>query len=243
MKYSAILAYHEYKSTDADLMVNVWGADHAGHVPRIRAGLAALGVKTPLDVVLVQMVKLLRNGEEVKMSKRNGEIYLLDDLIDEIGPDAARFLFLSRSPDAQFEFDLSAFAGDDNPVYYLQYGYARIQHIFKRAKEVGVAEFDVSSLHLLKEKCELEIIRTILKLPDEIIAAAAKYEPHRLLYFAQGLIAQFHSYYNNSKVLGDDVALTQAKLALLQAISIAIKNICAILGISTPDTLKKGETI
>jgi arginyl-tRNA synthetase len=248
---TADLAYHRHKSERGyDRMINVLGADHAGHVPRIRAGMALLGVnEKAFEFVLVQIVRLIRDGAEVKVSKRKGTVYELADLIDEAGADACRFVFLSRSVNAQFDFDLDSIknARQDNPVFYFQYGYARCTTLLRRAQEKGVLlkEVDLVDLNLLKLEEEKQLIAKIGLLPDVITAAAAVLEPHRVLYYCQELIALFHGYYTHTRhdpIIGDDPDKTQARLALVKAIQYTLANAFSVLGISAPEYMSFSTT-
>jgi arginyl-tRNA synthetase len=242
------LAYHKGKfERGFERCIDVWGADHAGHVPRIRAGLRLLGIDDARMVfVLVHMMRIVRDGEEVKLSKRSGQVYELTDLIEEVGPDVCRFLFLLRAANSQFDFDLAAAKAEssDNPVYYFQYGHARCSQILKKAAEsgrefVGATELSDASLARLTLPEERALLKKMSLLPDLVTSAAEALEPHRILYFCQELIAQFHAYYSKYKhserVLSDDVELTQGRLALVAALRQALRSAFGILGISAPD--------
>jgi arginyl-tRNA synthetase len=248
---TADLAYHKDKfDRGFDRCIDVWGADHAGHVPRIRAGLRLLGVDDARMVfVLVQMMRIVRNGEEVKLSKRKGEVFELSDLIEEVGSDACRFIFLLRAATSQFDFDLAAVQAEssENPVFYFQYGHARCSQILKKAAEsgrtfVGVNELSEASLARLTLPEERALLKKMSLLPDMVAGAAEALEPHRVLYFCQELIAGFHAYYskykNTERVLSDDVELTQGRLALVAALRQTLRSAFGILGISAPDYMK-----
>jgi arginyl-tRNA synthetase len=248
---TADLAYHDEKfARGFDRMIDVWGADHAGHVPRIRAGMEALG-RDPaqLDFLLVQMVRLLKGGEEVKISKRSGEVYELRELIEEAGGDVVRFIFLMRSANSQFDFDLELATqqSNDNPVFYCQYGHARCVNVLKKAEEKGQAFGGVDALtdevlarlELPEEKA---MLMKMADLPGLVASAADAMEPHRLLYFAQGLIADFHSYFTQYKhthrIVSDDQDATQARLGLVAALRVTLKQSLGLLGISAPDWME-----
>jgi arginyl-tRNA synthetase len=245
------LAYHMDKTERGfDRMIDVFGADHGGHVPRIRAGVAAAGHSIDaFEFILVQMVRLTRNGKELRFSKRAGQIYGIDELVDEIGADAARFIFLMRSANTQFDFDLDLALkqSNDNPVYYVQYGHARTTTMLKRAESEGCG-FDASQppsvehLARLTLPEEREMLKKIGALSDVIQGAAQACEPHRLVYFCQELISEFHGYFTRYKkterVISDDVELTLARLSLVAAVKQTLKNTLMILGISAPDHME-----
>jgi arginyl-tRNA synthetase len=248
---TADLAYHKAKfDRGFDRCIDVWGADHAGHVPRIRAGLRLLGVDDARMIfVLVQMMRIVRDGEEVKLSKRKGEVFELSDLIEEVGPDACRFIFLLRAANSQFDFDLAAVKAEssENPVFYFQYGHARCSQILKKAAEsgrpfVGVSELSDAALARLTLPEERALLKKMSLLPDLVASAAEALEPHRVLYFCQELIAGFHAYYskykNTERVLSDDAELSQGRLALVAALRQTLRSAFGILGISAPDYMK-----
>jgi arginyl-tRNA synthetase len=199
--------------------------------------------------VLVQMMRIVRNGEEVKLSKRKGEVFQLSDLIEEVGADACRFIFLLRAANSQFDFDLAAVQAEssENPVFYFQYGHARCSQILKKAAEsgrefVGVNALSDASLSRLTLPEERALLKKMSLLPDLVTGAAEALEPHRVLYFCQELIAGFHAYYskykNTERVLSDDVELTQGRLALVAALRQTLRSAFGILGISAPDYMK-----
>ena len=245
---TADLTYHKDKfDRGYERMVNVFGADHAGHVPRLRAGMKLLGFDADkLDFVLVQMVRFVANGVPVKQSKRSGQVYELDDLIEDVGGDVCRFVFLMKTANAQFEFDIEKTKEQsaDNPVYYLQYGHARCAAILKRAEQEGVAFIGAdnvtdSMLGRLTLPEERAMLKRMSLLPDVVVAAAEALEPHRVLYFCQELIAEFHSYYTkhkkNERVVSNDAEKTQGRLALVAALKQTLRSAFAILGINAPD--------
>lgn len=244
---TADLAYHRDKlKRGYELCIDVMGADHFSHSLTIKAGLAALGERVDrVEFVLTQIVRLLRNGQEVRISKRAGNIELLSDLALAVGVDAARFFFLLRAPNAQFDFDLDVAATRslDNPVFYVQYGHARICAIFRRAEKEGQAYqgFDAQTMAALTLPEELALLRKIASFSELIEAAAQSREPHRVVYFVQDLIRDFHSYYSRyrktERVVSDDKIMTQARLGLLSALRQTIANGLTLLGVSAPERM------
>jgi arginyl-tRNA synthetase len=245
---TADLAYHKAKyDRGFDRMIDVWGADHAGHVPRIRAGIELLGYdKSKFDFLLVQMVRLMRDGAEVKISKRAGEVHRLDEFVRETGPDAVRYVYLSRAATTQFDFDLHVLEKKDktNPVFYLQYGHARCCSLLKRAEEqgktfVGNDGLLDRQLEQLTLEAEHDILKKMAQLPDVVAGAAEALEPHRVIYYANELIADFHRYYTNYRkeapIVSDDVDATQARLGMVAALKQTLKCAFGVLGISAPD--------
>ncbi len=250
---TADLAYHKDKyDRGFDVMVDVFGADHAGHVPRIQSGVTLLGFDASrLKFVLVQIVRITRGGEEVKVSKRKGTVFELADLIDEAGPDVCRFIFLMKTANAQFDFDLDGVKKQsrDNPVFYFQYGHARCANLLKKAEEKGVrfvgpqglTAAHLSKLVLPEEKA---MLKKMSQLPDVVASAAEKLEPHHVLYFCQELIADFHSYYTQYRadpIVSADVDKTQGRLAMVAALKHTLKSAFGILGISAPEHMEAPE--
>jgi len=245
------LAYHKDKfDRGFDRAINVWGADHAGYISRTKAGIAALGYDpNRLYVLLYQLVNIVKDGEVVMSSKRKGNILELKaDLIDEIGKDAARFFFLMRSPHSALDIDinLAKKTEKDNPVYYVQYAYARIaQAILKAREEKGVAVPGASDadLSLLTEETEADLIKKLSELPDEIVLSATEYAPQRLVQYARDLAAVFHSFYdagNRSpalRVVCDDPELLKARLVLVSATRTVLRNTLSLLGLSAPERM------
>jgi arginyl-tRNA synthetase len=251
--FCADIAYHWEKRQRADRLVDVFGADHGGYVPRLQAAMQALGSsKDALHVILLQMVNLTRGGEAVKMSKRAGTVVGLRDVVDEVGKDATRFMFLTRRADAQLDFDLELAKKQsmDNPVFYVQYGHARLSAIFARAREAGVeppAAFDLETARALATPGELDLVRRIAAFPDMLAGAALAYEPHRVAFYLQETIAAFHSWYTQGKragerVLGDDPRTTAARLLLCRALQQVLANGLAVLGVAAPDRMESPET-
>jgi arginyl-tRNA synthetase len=249
--FCADIAYHWQKRQRADALVDVLGADHGGYVPRLKAALEALGyAPTDLHVVLIQMVNLTRGGEAVKMSKRAGTVVSLREVVEEVGRDATRFMFLTRRADAQLDFDLELAKRQtlDNPVFYVQYGHARIASILRKAAEVGVAppRFDLDSVRALALPEEQDLVRRILAFPDLVAGAALAYEPHRVAFYLQETIAAFHSYYTGGKrsgerVIGPDPRKTAGRLYLCAALKQVLANGLDVLGVSAPDRMESRE--
>jgi len=238
--FAADIAYHRNKfERGFEKVINIWGADHHGHVARMKGAMQALGhVPEALDVILMQLVRLFRNGEIVRMSKRSGQYITLSELVDEVGKDAARFFFVMRSADSQMDFDLDLAKAEssENPVYYVQYAHARVCSILK-ASIAELPDYTQVDFSLLKEETEIDLLRKIADLPAEIIGAAANYEPHRLTYYAHDLASLFHSFYNSCRVLIDDVELRKARLLLIEATRITLRNVLQLLGVSAPDRM------
>lgn len=237
------IAYHNDKySRGYDKMINIWGADHHGYIPRMKAAMAALGNDPDKLVVLIaQMVSLFQNGEKVKMSKRTGKAVTMEDLMDEVGVDAMRYFFTMRSMDSHLDFDmdLAISTSNENPVYYVQYAHARVCSIFRQAEEQGIALPDYSAIDFgkLTAEREFDLLRKIGELPSEVEAAADHYAPHRLVRYVYDLSAMFHSYYKAERVIVEDLALTHARLALLDAVRGTIANVLRLVGVSAPDRM------
>ncbi len=240
--YAADIAYHKNKfDRGFQQVVNIWGADHHGHVARLKAGIDALGYDPKnLDVILMQLVRLLRGGEVVRMSKRSGTYVTLEELMDDIGVDAARFFFVMRSSDSQMDFDLDLAKSQtaDNPVYYVQYAHARICSILEQAKEQGIALLEVNDpaldLSLLTEESEEDLIRKLLELPDEIAYSAESMEPHRIAAYAMDLAGLFHTFYSHCRVLGVDAGVQAARLQLCQKTAETIAKALTLIGVTAP---------
>ncbi|KTD86299.1 arginine--tRNA ligase [Paenibacillus etheri] len=237
------IAYHSDKyGRGYDKMINIWGADHHGYIPRMKAAMSALGNDPEKLVVLIaQMVSLFQNGEKVKMSKRTGKAVTMEDLMEEVGIDAIRYFFTMRSMDSHLDFDmdLAISTSNENPVFYVQYAHARICSIFRQAEEQGIsipdyAEIDFSKLTAVHE---YDLLRKIGELPAEIAVAAEGYAPHRLIRYVYELAAMFHSYYKAERVITEDAAQTVARLALLGAARTTIANVLRLVGVSAPDRM------
>ena len=238
---AADIAYHNNKfERKFDKLINIWGADHHGYVCRVKAAMAALGYNADdLEVLLLQMVSLYRDGELVKMSKRTGQSVTLAELIEEVGADAARFFFIMRSLDSQLDFDLNLAKSqsNENPVYYVQYAYARICSIFHQMKEAGIEINENPELSLLTDEAEIALIKKLLSYPDEIAAAAKNKAPHRIATYVHDLASMFHSFYNKCRILGVDAKLAGARLALCLAVKNVLAHALAILGVSAPEKM------
>lgn len=242
--FAADIAYHANKFIDRsyEKCINVWGADHHGHVARLKCALDALGVGgDKLDIVLMQLVRLTSGGELVRMSKRTGNAITLSDLLDDVPIDAARFFFNMREPGSQLDFDLDLAVeqSNQNPVYYVQYAHARICSIAKNLAAEGVEPRSCceNELLLLNEPEERELIRELASFPEEIIAAAKNYDPARLTHFAIETATRFHKFYNACRCKVNDECLMQARLNLCLATGQTIKNVLTMLKIDIPETM------
>ncbi|MDX2494225.1 MAG: arginine--tRNA ligase [Desulfuromusa sp.] len=241
--FASDVAYHMEKfDRGFDQVIDVWGADHHGYIPRMKAMLAGLGhPPEALEVLLIQMVNLLRDGKPFIMGKRSGNFITLKEVIDEVGCDACRFFFLMRRCDSQLDFDLELAKqqSSDNPVYYVQYAHARVCSINRNAAESGIEQLqsgqvDYSRLELAEE---LALVKQLARFPETVVGAALSYEPHRIIFYLQDLAAQFHSYYNRHRVLVDDPATTRARLCLVNSVRIVLANALQMLGMSAPERM------
>lgn len=238
------IAYHYNKlvTRNFDKAIDILGADHHGYVPRLKAALTALGVDADrLDVVLMQMVRLVRDGEVIKASKRSGKAITLVTLLDEVPIDAARFFFNLREPNSHFDFDLDLAVNESNsnPVYYVQYAYARISSILRNLEAEGIKNNPavLEELELLTAPEERELILHIAALTDEIIASAKAYDPAKITHYVQELATKFHKFYAACRVKGDDDKLTQARLSLCHATGVVIKNVLNLMKIDAPEKM------
>ncbi|KAF5071676.1 arginine--tRNA ligase [Acetobacterium wieringae] len=239
--FMADIAYHmdKFINRGFDRCINVWGADHHGHVARLKGALTAVGIDASnFEVVIMQLVRLLRNGEVARMSKRQGKAIALTDLIDEVGVDATRFFFNLRSPDSHFDFDLDLAIeqSNDNPVFYVQYAHARICSIIRQMTEELDQTIPLDYSRLV-EKEELNLMEILANFPDEILTAEDKLDPSRITRYAIDLAAAFHSFYNACHVRVDDKALMKARVALIEATKQVIQNALGILGVSAPERM------
>ena len=239
--FASDVAYHFNKFLERQFgtVINIWGADHQGHVSRMIAVVNALGINPErLKVIICQLVTLRRGQELVRVSKRSGDIITLREVIDEVGSDACRFVFLSRSADAQMDFDLELAKKQsaDNPVYYVQYAHARIASILRLAKEEGIdyARGDVS---LLTTEPELTLIRRMILLPEILELVAGTMEPHHLPYYAQDLATVFHSFYKQCRVVSKNQELTWARLKLVEAAQIVLARTLRLMGMTAPESM------
>ena len=241
--FTSDIAYHRKKiERRYDELIDIWGADHHGYIPRMHAVIEALGYpKDKLKVLLVQMVSLIRGGKPVQMSKRAGEFVTLREVIDEVGADTTKFIFLTRRPDSHLEFDIEAAKtqSSENPVFYVQYANARINSIFAHAREKNIpvgtlCDADFSGLSVPDE---LRLIKKLLMYPMVFEGAANAHEPHRITFYLQELAGMFHPYYNKCKVVSDDTVLTEARLALCEAVRIVLCDGLEILGVTAPEKM------
>ena len=238
---AADIAYHRNKlERGFGHLINIWGADHHGYVCRVKAALAALGyAPEQLEVLLLQMVSLYRGGELVKMSKRTGESVTLEELIEEVGTDAARYFFLMRSLDSQLDFDLDLAKShsNENPVYYIQYAHARISSIFRQAADAGIETGGAPEFSRLVDETEIALIKKIEEYAEEIERAARERAPHRIARFAYDTAGLFHSFYNKCRIVGVEPALSGARLALVAVARNVLRHALGILGISAPEKM------
>jgi arginyl-tRNA synthetase len=239
--FASDIAYHQEKfERGFDRVIDVWGADHHGYIPRMKAAVAASGVNPKnFQVILVQLVNLLRAGAPVAMSTRAGEFVTLQDVVNEVGSDAARFLFLTRHYDSPLDFDLEVAKqkSNDNPVYYVQYVHARIASISRKA-EIDLPEgapLDPQALAALTDPEDVQLIKQLNRYPDTVQTSARFMEPHRVTFYLMTLAGAFHSYYNRQRVLTDDPITTKGRLYLVTAVQKVIRNGLALLGVSAPD--------
>jgi arginyl-tRNA synthetase len=240
--FASDIAYHydKFLVRKFDRVIDVWGADHQGHVSRMKAAAQALGVDpSRLDILIYQLVSFRRGEELVRLSKRSGNIVLMRDVVDEVGADAARFFFLSRSADSQMEFDLELAKRQsaENPVYYVQYAHARIAGILAKASE-RIASFDDADVSLLVHPMELALVKKMLELPELVQLMARNMEPHHLPHYAGELATAFHAFYTDCRVIDEeDVPLSKARLMLCLAAKIALARALTLMGMSTPERM------
>ena len=241
--FASDVAYHMEKfDRGFERVIDVWGADHHGYIPRMKAVLTGLGhAPEDLHVVLIQMVNLLRQGQPVAMGKRSGEFVTLREVVDEVGRDACRFFFLMRRSDSplDFDLDLAKQQSNDNPVFYVQYAHARVCSINRNASEAGVERPapGAAALDRLDDGDELALVKLLARYPEMLEAAALVYEPHRVVYYLQELAMQFHSYYNRSRVLDSDPAVSGARLYLVNAVRQVLQNALTLLGVAAPERM------
>jgi arginyl-tRNA synthetase len=237
------IAYHQNKyERGFNNLIDIWGADHHGYLPRMLACIQSLGRdKDSLKIVLVQLVSLLRDGKPVAMSTRAGEFVTLREVVDEVGRDAARYNFLMRRSDSHLDFDLELAKkqSNENPVYYVQYAHARICSILRFAEERGYAipAYGEADLNLLNLPEEIQLIKAIIRFPEVIEGAALTLEPHRLTFYLNDLAGTFHSYYNKNKVISDDKNLSLARIFLVKSIRTVVKNALRLLGVAAPEKM------
>ncbi|HWQ72165.1 MAG TPA: arginine--tRNA ligase [Desulfitobacteriaceae bacterium] len=243
--FAVDIAYHRDKfKRGFTRLINIWGADHHGHVARMKGAMEALGYNPDsLQIILMQLVRLIQSGEVIRMSKRSGQYVTLQELMAEVGKDAARFFFLMRDPDSTVEFDLDLAKSQsaDNPVYYVQYAHARLCSILRQAQESGndiSAVFSAENFKLLLQSPEeRDLLKKIADLPGEINLAARLMEPHRMARYVLELAGLFHTFYNSQRVLVDDLNLRRARIALVLGIKQVLNNVLRILGVSAPERM------
>jgi len=241
--FAADIAYHKNKyERGFDTVIDIWGADHHGYIPRMHAGIQALGhSREALRVVLVQLVNLLRDGKPVAMSTRSGEFVTMREVVEEVGRDAARYNFLMRRSDSHLDFDLEVAKrqSNENPVYYVQYAHARICSILRMAQDRGIempASGEVDP-QLLSIPEEIALIKALIRFPEVVEGSARTLEPHRITFYLNDLAGLFHSYYNKYKVISEDEAVTKARLFLMKCIAIVLRNALTLLGVSAPEKM------
>jgi arginyl-tRNA synthetase len=241
--FASDIAYHYEKFFERgfDLCINLWGADHHGYVPRLKSAMKALGVpEEKLRVILIQMVNLLEGTELKSMSTRRGEFVELKELISEVGTDAVRFIFLSRSSDSPLDFDveLTKKQSQENPVYYVQYAHARICSVFAKAEEKGIKpNFLEANLALLQEKEELKLLKLIDSFDDVLESSALQLAPYKITYYLMDLASAFHDYYTKYRIIQDDTELMQARLALCEGVKKVLRQGLDLLGVSAPEKM------
>ena len=239
--FAADIAYHrnKFEQRGFDRVINIWGADHHGHVLRLKSALDAIGLDGThrLEIVLMQLVRMMQGGEVVRMSKRTGKSLTLSDLLDEIPVDAARYFFNSRAAETQMEFDLDLAVkqDSDNPLYYCQYAHARICSLLAKMEAEGIAVPETADLTVLNEAEELALVKQISLLPEEITAAAAERDPSRLNKYAVALCAQFHRFYNACRIKDAEETVRDARLVLCRAARQTIYNVLSIIGVEAPE--------
>lgn len=237
--FAADIAYHKNKfERGFKKVINIWGADHHGYVARMKAAIGALGYDpAQLEILLLQMVSLFRNGEMVKLSKRTGNTITLKELIEEVGVDAARFFFVMRSIDSQLDFDmgLATEESNDNPVYYIQYAHARICSIFRQLQEAKIVVKDNPNLQVLTDATEIDLIKKLGDYPEMLAGAAEDRAVHRVATYIHELAGLFHSFYNQCRILGVDEDVQQARIALITAVRHVVEHALGILGVSAPE--------
>jgi len=239
--FASDVAYHydKFLLRGFEKVINVWGADHQGHVPRMKAAVAALGVDPErLTIIVYQLVTLRRGAEVVKLSKRAGEIVTLREVVEEVGADAVRFFFVGRAADSHMDFDieLAKRQSAENPVYYVQYAHARIAGILSHAAE-RIPTFDDGDVSLLGHDSELALIRKMLQLPELVESVALSLEPHQLPYYAMDLATAFHDFYEKCRVVSDDEALSRARLKLCAAAKLVLARALSLIGVSAPERM------
>jgi len=239
--FAADIAYHANKfGRGFDRVINLWGADHHGYIARMKAAMQCMGYRPEqLEILILQMVRLLRDGQEVKMSKRTGQSVTLNELIDEVGTDAARFFFVMRSIDSQLDFDLDLAKkkSNDNPVFYVQYAHARICSIMRQVAEAGITVEGRGNYRLLTEPVEVDLIKKLGEYPEMLAEAARERAVQQVAHYVYDLAGLFHSAYNQCRILGVDAELQQARLAMVMAVGHVVRHALSILGVSAPEKM------
>ena len=239
--FAADIAYHANKfGRGFDRVINLWGADHHGYIARMKAAMQCMGYQPEqLEILILQMVRLLRDGQEVKMSKRTGQSVTLNELIDEVGTDAARFFFVMRSIDSQLDFDLDLAKkkSNDNPVFYVQYAHARICSIMRQVAEAGITVRGTGNYKLLTEPVEVDLIKKLGGYPEMLAEAAKERAVQQVAHYVYDLAGLFHSAYNQCRILGVNEELQQARLAMVMAVGHVIRHALSILGVSAPEKM------
>jgi arginyl-tRNA synthetase len=236
------ISYHQDKfERGHDVLINIWGADHHGYIPRMKAAVEALGFdRDKLEVEVIQLVHLYKDGEKMKMSKRTGKAVTLRELVEEVGLDAVRYFFAMRSADTHMDFDLdlAVSQSNENPVYYAQYAHARICSILRQAEEQGLASEDRIDLRLIGTEKEVDLLKKLGEFPQMIADAAEKRTPHRVANYINDLASAFHSFYNANKVLDEENReLTTARLALVKSVRVTLQNALALIGVAAPEKM------
>ncbi|HKM43104.1 MAG TPA: arginine--tRNA ligase [Limnochordia bacterium] len=240
---TADIAYHHDKlKRGFTKLIDIWGPDHHGYIGRMKAAMQALGYREDtLEVLILQYVALLRNGQQVKMSKRAGEFITMQDLVDEVGKDAARFFFLNRSPESHLDFDLDLAVeqSNENPVFYVQYAHARIASILRQGGEMGISvpRSDQVDLNVLTHHAEHALIKQLAALPEELLSAALEREPHRITRYALDLASFFHSFYTHCHILGESEPVRDARLVLVAQVKSVLLKVLGILGVDAPEQM------
>lgn len=237
--FAADIAYHynKFAVRKFDTCIDIWGADHHGHVERMKGAMEALGInRDRLHIILVQLVRLIKNGEVVRMSKRSGKAIQLSDLLDEVGADSARFIFNSQEACSGMDFDLDLAVAQDskNPVYYVQYAHARICSIFKHYLNGAELAFKSDNLSLLTHESERKLIYFMAAYPFELIKSAKNYDPTKITRYAVNLATLFHKFYSSCKVVSENKELTESRLYLCDCVRIIIKNILDLMKVEAP---------
>ena len=239
--FAADIAYHANKfGRGFDRVINLWGADHHGYIARMKAAMQCMGYQPEqLEILILQMVRLLRDGQEVKMSKRTGQSVTLNELIDEVGTDAARFFFVMRSIDSQLDFDLDLAKkkSNDNPVFYVQYAHARICSIMRQVAEAGIEVQGKGDYKLLTEPVEVDLIKKLGEYPEMLATAAKERAVQQVAHYVYDLAGLFHSAYNQCRILGVNEELQQARLAMVMAVGHVVRHALSILGVSAPEKM------